>query len=216
MVQRCYSSQASRTSCGPLLQEQALKVATDLRNNNFKASNVWLDSFRWWRDIAFIRTCGESGDVDNAIVNDWKQKLLSLLGHDPKDVFNMDETGLFFMLGEKVNPLVIWRHANPRCFKGIKKDQLSVGYYSNKNAWMTSGVFETWLKKLNHKVAFEKRKMLFLDNALSHPTVEYSNIKFQFFPPNTTVLQPMDQGITQAIKVSQIAMAKTWSPLWKC
>ena len=121
----------------------------------------------------------------------------------------MDETGLFFMLGEKVNPLVIWRHANPCCFKGIKKDQLSVGYYSNKNAWMTSGVFETWLKKLNHKVAFEKRKMLFLDNALSHPTVEYSNIKFQFFPPNTTVLQPMDQGIIQATKVSQIAMAKT-------
>ena len=50
----------------------------------------------------------------------------------------MDETGLFFVLGENVNPLVIWRYANPRCFKGIKKDQLSVEYYSNKNAWMTS------------------------------------------------------------------------------
>ena len=35
--------------------------------------------------------------------------------------------------------LVIWKHANPGCFK----DQLSVEYYSNKNAWMTSGVFET-------------------------------------------------------------------------
>ena len=39
----------------------------------------------------------------------------------------MDKTGLFFMLGEKVNPLVvIWRYANPHCFKAIKKDQLSV------------------------------------------------------------------------------------------
>ena len=58
------------------------------------------------------------------------------------------------MLGEKVKPLVIWKYANPYCFKGIKKDQLSVEYYSNKNAWMTSGVFETWLKKLNRKMAF--------------------------------------------------------------
>ena len=65
-----------------------------------------------------------------------------------------------------------------------------------------SGVFETWLKKLNRKMAFEKRKMLFLDNASSHPTVEYSNVKLQFFPPNTTsVLQPMDQGIIQATKL---------------
>ena len=44
----------------------------------------------------------------------------------------MDETELFFMLGGKVNPLVIWRYANSCCFKGIKKDQLSVQYYSKK------------------------------------------------------------------------------------
>ena len=114
------------------------------------------------------------------------------------------------LLGEKVKPLVIWRYANPHCFKGIKKNQLSVEYYSNKNAWMTSGVFETWLKKLNRKMASEKRKiLLFLHNASSHPTVEYSNEKLQFFPPNTTLmLQPMDQGIIQATKVLQTATAK--------
>ena len=74
---------------------------------------------------------------------------------------------------------------------------------------MTSGVFETWLK-LNRKMAFEKRKiLLFLDNVSSHPTVEYSKVKLQFFPPTTTSeLQPMDQGIIQATKVLPSATAK--------
>ena len=92
----------------------------------------------------------------------------------------------------------------PTLLQRYQKDQLSVEHYSKKkNAWMTSGVFETRLKKLNRKMAFEKRKIfLFLDNASSHPTVEYSNVKLQFFPPNTTsVLQPMDQGIIQATKL---------------
>ena len=67
---------------------------------------------------------------------------------------------------------------------------------------MTSGVFETWLKKLNRKMASEKRKMLFLDNASSHPTIDYSNVKLQFFPPNTTsMLQPMNQWIIQTTKL---------------
>ena len=62
------------------------------------------------------------------------------------------------VLGEKVKPLVIWKYANLRCFKGIKKRYQSyVQYYPNKNAWMTSGVFETWLKKLNRKMAFGKK-----------------------------------------------------------
>ena len=114
------------------------------------------------------------------------------------------------LLGEKVKPLVIWRYTNPSCFKGIKTNQLSVEYYSNKNAWMTSGAFETWLKKLNRKMPSEKRKiLLFFHNVSSHPTVEYSNEKLQFFPPNTTLmLQPMDQGIIQATKVLQTATAK--------
>ena len=107
------------------------------------------------------------------------------------------------MMGEKMKPLIIWKYANPRCFKNINKNNLPVDYFSNKNAWMTSGVFETWLKAFDRKMMFQKRKiLLFLDNATSHAEISLKNIKLQFFPANTTsILQPMDQGIIQTTKI---------------
>ena len=44
--------------------------------------------------------------------------------------------------------------------------------------------------------------ILFLDNAPCHPHIQLDNIKLQFFPPNiTSLLQPMDQGIIQSVKL---------------
>ena len=49
----------------------------------------------------------------------------------------------------------------------------------------------------------DRKVLLFLDNAPSHPTqLKMENVKVQFFPPNTTShCQPMDQGIIQAMKL---------------
>ena len=68
---------------------------------------------------------------------------------------------------------------------------------------MTSTIFEDWLKKLNRKMFLQKRKiLLFIDNAPSHPTLNFSNVKVVFFLANTTSnLQPMDQGVIQNVKV---------------
>ena len=100
---------------------------------------------------------------------------------NPCDIFNMNETGLFFrttedktfhqkgqecsggkrtkmwltislctnMVGDKETPLVIWKSLNPCCFKCVNKKTLPVEYHTNKEARMTSGIFETWLKKFN-------------------------------------------------------------------
>jgi hypothetical protein len=181
---------------------------------------------------------GERGDVDGKVVNDWKEKLPQLIkDYEPCDVYNMDETGLFYratskqtykekgkecvggkfskerltialcanMAGEKEPAFVIGKAYRPRCFqrKKIDPNNLPVRYAANKKAWMTGASFESWLIQFDKKMKKKNRYViLFLDNAPSHPKVKLGNVKLQFFPPNTTSLvQPMDQGIIQSMKL---------------
>ena len=67
---------------------------------------------------------------------------------------------------------------------------------------MTSGIFETWLKKFDKRMGRKGRKfLLFLDNASSHSNVQLCNVKLKYLPANTTsILQPLDQGIILAMK----------------
>ena len=50
---------------GPLLKEMALKFSADLKIDNFKASNGWLDCFIKRHNIVFGKMSGERGDVKN-------------------------------------------------------------------------------------------------------------------------------------------------------
>ena len=58
------------------------------------------------------------------------------------------------------------------------------------------------MKNWNDELARQQRHILLLiDNAPSHIVDEYSNIKIQFLPPNTTSkIQPLDQGIIRSVK----------------
>lgn len=71
-------------------------------------------------------------------------------------------------------------------------------------AWMTSVLYEQYLRKFDREMSAEGRNvLLFVDNAPSHPHVKLNNVKVVFLPPRTTsVLQPLDQGIIAAMKSS--------------
>ena len=58
---------------------------------------------------------------------------------------------------EKIKLLIIGKSAKPRCFNGIKS--LYVDYYSNKRAWMTGEIFETWILKLEGNLKNRKEKL---------------------------------------------------------
>ena len=154
-----------------------------------------------------------------------------------EEIFNTDETGLFYrclpdrthvmknekcaggklskdrltvlvtasMAGEKLPPLVIGKSANPRCFKNVKK--LPLPYEHNTKAWMTSTIFEKWVKKLDLQMRKRERKIaLVLDNCTAHPSVSgLTNVKLVFLPPNTTAkTQPMDAGVIRCFKAHYI------------
>ena len=91
------------------------------------------------------------------------------------------------MLGtDKRKILVIRKSVKPRCFKGLRLDSLPVQYYANKNAWMTSVLFEKWLTDWDKELKLKSKKniLLILDYCAAHPNLDcLTNIQLQFLPP---------------------------------
>ena len=104
---------------------------------------------------------------------------------------------------DKRKLLVIGKSVKPRCFKGLRINSLPVQYYANKRAWMTSVLFEKWLKDWDKELKLKsKNTLLILDNCAAHPNLDcLTNIQLQFLPPNTTAfVQPMDIVIIKNLK----------------
>ncbi|GBL95746.1 Tigger transposable element-derived protein 4 [Araneus ventricosus] len=82
---------------GLMLQQREEDFEKELNSNSeFKASNGWLENFKKRHNV-FLKFCGESASVDASFCEEWLSELPSLLkGYKADDVFNGDETGLFF------------------------------------------------------------------------------------------------------------------------
>ncbi|XP_049513069.1 tigger transposable element-derived protein 4-like [Dermacentor silvarum] len=69
---------------------------------------------------------------------------------------------------------------------------------------MTMAIFENWLQEEDARLSKQGRKVVFIvDNCPAHGKVEgVKSITLEFLPANATaVIQPMDQGVIQNIKV---------------
>ena len=62
---------------------------------------------------------------------------------------------------EKLEPLVIGKSANPKCFKSVRS--LPVEYRSNAKAWMTAALWTEWLKGFDRRMRTAKRKVNYFD-----------------------------------------------------
>ena len=104
---------------------------------------------------------------------------------------------------DELKLVVMGKSRKPRCFRGIDIDTLPVTYRSIKNAWMTSVLFEEWIRQWDADLARHGRKILLMaDNCAAHAHLErLTNIRLKLLPANTICLiQPMDQGIIKNLK----------------
>lgn len=110
--------------------------------------------------------------------------------------------------GERLPMFVIGKAKNPRCFKGVKS--IPCRYRAQPKSWMSSDLFDEWVKELDRSFGVKKRKIaLVLDNSPAHPHVTGLKwVELIFLPPNTTsVTQPMDQGVIRALKAKYCSLA---------
>ncbi|UYV74289.1 TIGD4 [Cordylochernes scorpioides] len=188
---------------GPLLSEKAKTLALEFGLKDFTGSGGWIERWKARHGIKLRNICGESADVNRETMTNWLTDVMPniISNYACKDIFNADETGLFWRLlpdktlhfkGEtctggkaskeritillccnmdgsgKMQPLVIGKAKQPRCFRGIK--HLPVQYEANQKAWMTGLLFESWVRHIDKKMAGQHRQIiLLLDNCGAHP-----------------------------------------------
>ncbi|GFY17242.1 tigger transposable element-derived protein 4 [Trichonephila clavipes] len=79
---------------GSLLKKKPKALAKEL-GIEFLASEGWLTNFKKRNGIVFKKMCGESSSVDINVK--WQNSHLDLIKkHEPRNIFNTVETGLFF------------------------------------------------------------------------------------------------------------------------
>ncbi|CAI6363779.1 unnamed protein product [Macrosiphum euphorbiae] len=86
---------------GPILKEKANIFAKSLGYTNFKNSTGWLDKWKKRNNITLRKPC--SGNLSNLSVSkdqhcfQWKNDILTIINeYSPNDIFNADETGIFY------------------------------------------------------------------------------------------------------------------------
>lgn len=217
---------------GTLLREKAEELAEKMGKDNFKATEGWFHRWKKRENISYQKTHGEQGDADREGARTWlEREWPSLIAEfQPSDVFNADETGLYYRaLPEHTYVLKNERAMGTKTCKerltlmccasmmGEKKKLLVIGkskqprcfkrvtalpvdYAANKNAWMTQEIFSGWLAKWDKEL--DRKILLLVDNCTAHNVnLNLKNIKLVFLPANTTsLIQPCDQGIIRTFK----------------
>ena len=86
----------SLSASSKMIQQQAIPYIAELGYDDFAASNGWY-GFQQRHGVRQAVISGKAADVPQEDVDDWHCYLSNICkGYELKDMFNVDETGLFF------------------------------------------------------------------------------------------------------------------------
>lgn len=110
---------------GPVLMTKAEDFAKRLGDISLNPNTGWLERFKTRHSIVSRSISGESAEVNADLENNWLTTELPTLikNYEPRDIFNADETGLFY----KLLPNKTLQLKGEKCYGGKKaKEKLSV------------------------------------------------------------------------------------------
>jgi hypothetical protein len=165
---------------GTILREKAKIIAAKLNIDCFSVSSGWSSRFKDRHGLVFKKLAGESAEISAKSTDAWLESLPSLLeGYEPRDVYNADETGLFFnvlpdrTLVYKGETCHGGKHSKYRltvllCVNSDGSDKqvpivigksskprcfdvkkLPIKYHANSKAWMTTEIFCSFFHSLD-------------------------------------------------------------------
>ena len=110
------------------LKTKSLEIAIAKGLPDFKASNGYLRGFYDRYNIQCKSLHGEAGSVDSSTVIEWFTKVNNIIKvYENKDVYNLDETGLFYK-AERGKSFVTGKESANSNLRGVKqsKERLTV------------------------------------------------------------------------------------------
>ncbi|GBB83934.1 hypothetical protein RclHR1_10590016 [Rhizophagus clarus] len=217
-----------------ILRTKAKEFAKDLNitENMIGFSNGWLNGFKSWNNLSKQKIHGEANSVSLSTLPELRTELQEMISkYDLSDVFNCDETGLFYHMTPN-------QTLATRPVSGVKKDKTRItvllGCNSNRTEKLKPLVIENMQKprcfnginlhnlpadensiaesscaaknkkgkdQADKHQEIQRKKTHQLFNDLSQP-LKLTNITLKYLLPNTTShLQPMNQGIINNYKV---------------
>ncbi|XP_062572433.1 tigger transposable element-derived protein 6-like [Saccostrea cucullata] len=82
-----------------MLIEKGKQFGEELGISDFRYSTGWLTRFKERHGISSKIISGESAGIDVNLINDGRKKAIEVMkNYDLKDIYNIDETGLFYRL----------------------------------------------------------------------------------------------------------------------
>ncbi len=106
----------------------------------------WLEKWKKRFSIKYFKICGESGDVQGVTIDSWKERLPELVrGYSKNDIWNMDETGLFF----RALPDHGFAHKSHSCKGGKKsKQRFTIAFFVSASADIKKNLFSSGNQKI--------------------------------------------------------------------
>lgn len=157
------------------IKEDEPSTSSQSKQFEFSASTGWMTGFLKRHALHNIKIKGETASADTLAAEEFPQKLRKIIedgGYTPDQVWNVDETGLFwkrmpsrtyvaksqktaggFKVAKDRVTLLFCSNASgermlkPRSMKGVDYNKLPIHWMANKKAWVTSALFIEWFQK---------------------------------------------------------------------